>query len=317
MSLSVLPAFQPISEHNAITYHSSFIFSRMCDIKLTSFRSLITVQVILVFLIISRTLFTEDKAKKVYFEALEPRARVGFANNGEKIIISSSACIMNNKKQAYDAKYGTHLPVLVSLLSLFPVGGVLELGGGIHSTQLFHQASPIVLTVENDEQWYKVLLQKFNNFNDLKRIILDKTKFKRKEKLIWIDVAEKASSSVKLYRQLLSTYPAVNFLFVDHFIALRPISMLTLVDFMDIIVFHDTESPAYGYDGVTLVVDTSMFEFFEVTATLPYTSMLIRKSFMAKALAHNQDVAVKIKEQLEIYCSHPDSYASNSVKSMS
>ncbi len=217
------------------------------------------------------------------------------------------SCPQSNAQQEYNAKYGTHLPVLVTTLRLFQINGVLELGGGVYSTQLFHQSTETVQTIENDHSWYEQLKSKFH-VSLKKTVIFDETDFSRKEKLLWNDIPTRAKNSLLLYHKTLMAHPEINFLFVDHFVSLRSVSLLSLIRFMDVIVYHDSESLSYGYDGFLLLADLSDFSLIQVSATQPYTSILIRKTFASTSRIAISDFIEELKQQLTEYCDRSVDY---------
>ena len=210
-------------------------------------------------------------------------------------------CHESNENQEYNAKYGTHLPILVTALSLLQITGVLELGGGVYSTQLFHESTETVQTIENDRNWHEELKRKFD-VSLKKAVILDATDFGRKEKLTWNDIESRAKNSLVLYHDTLKAHSEINFLFVDHFVSLRSVALTSLISFMDVVVYHDSESLSYGYGGFFLLADLSDFSLIHVSATKPHTSILIRNSFTSRSGITLTDLIKFLELQLEEYC---------------
>jgi len=248
--------------------------------------------------------FTHQNAKLRHSTPLLDRT---LGQNTSVDINDIKSCPQSNAQQEYNAKYGTHLPVLATTLRLFQINGVLELGGGVYSTQLFHQSTETVQTIENDHSWYEELKSKFH-VSLKKTVIFDETDFSRKEKLLWNDIPTRAKNSLLLYHKTLMAHPEINFLFVDHFVSLRSVSLLSLIRFMDVIVYHDSESLSYGYDGFLLLADLSDFSLIQVSATQPNTSILIRKTFASTSRIAISDFIEELKQQLTEYCDRSVDY---------
>jgi hypothetical protein len=176
--------------------------------------------------------------------------------------------------------YGTHLPVLQSILEVFAPRGILELGAGKVSTLLFHQYGNKVLSIETNERWFQELtgtLPARENFSlihhDL-RPITERTR---------IDAIphEVKEDCVRYYRALMAQNPELDFLFIDHVSGLRAFTLAALYLDFDFVVYHDAEDKGYGYDLFS-TSGKDNYSHFVLRSLVPYTGLLIHKRFAGR-----------------------------------
>ena len=112
-------------------------------------------------------------------------------------------------------RYGTHLPVLKSMLEVFQPRGILELGAGKVSTPLFHEYGKKLITIETNAQWVQEVaaaLPRRENFTLIHHAV---EKITRRSKIDAIPQAIKGAC-VDYYAKIISENPQLDLLFIDH-----------------------------------------------------------------------------------------------------
>lgn len=192
-----------------------------------------------------------------------------------------------------DYKWGSHLPVLESILDVFSVTGVLELGIGKHSTPMLYSRVKKLISVETDEEWIKTVSPYVKPRKGFKLIhhglgIHHKTKYPQITK----EIKEK---SLKFYKNIINENPKLNFLFIDHVSGLRVIALIDLFSYFDIIIYHDAQHPCYCYDLFNLV-DSSEYFHFIYEIPFVHSGILIHKKY--EYLLESLDTVLKEKGSL-------------------
>jgi hypothetical protein len=151
----------------------------------------------------------------------------------------------------FRAKYGSHLPVLLKVMSITS-GAVLEMGAGYVSTSVLHwicePGKRQLLTLENDPQFYGMVARQYSGEYHQVRLVED-----------WNNVDLDLHWSVAL---------------IDHAPSeRRVIDILRLADCTDYIVVHDTnrnQDKHYHYRDIF-----PQFKYrYDYTAVKPYTTVL-------------------------------------------
>jgi hypothetical protein len=145
------------------------------------------------------------------------------------------------------AKVGTHLPVLKSLCDLFGPKTALELGTGNVSTTYLSDKVERLICVENDPLWFAQLrhrLRKNRNVEFLLHYVGDKKHSVSADKY----TTDEIEVSKELYNSLAKKTKDFDLLFVDHYLALRVMSLKKLYQNFRLVAWHDEQSLAYGYD---------------------------------------------------------------------
>jgi hypothetical protein len=174
-------------------------------------------------------------------------------------------------------EYGTHLPVLKSIVEVFQPRGVLELGAGKFSTPLFYHQVEKVVTVETDHKWIQEvarMLPPRDHFSLLHHCVphlTSKTRFGAIPQ-------HTKDRCVKHYQEIIKHNPALDFLFIDHISGLRAFTLFALYDQFDFVVYHDAEDKGYGYEEFPRF-DNGDFLHHVLRAYIPHTGFLIRKKY--------------------------------------
>jgi hypothetical protein len=183
------------------------------------------------------------------------------------------------KKRAINVafEYGTHLPVLKSIVEVFQPRGVLELGAGKFSTPLFYHHVKKVVTVETDEKWIQEVAKLLAPRDGFALIHHSLPHLIPKTRIGAISQRTK-NECVKYYQEIIERNPGLDFLFIDHISGLRAWTLFNLYKRFDYIVYHDAEDKGYGYEQFS-GFDNGEFLHYILRAYIPHTGILIRKKF--------------------------------------
>jgi hypothetical protein len=181
------------------------------------------------------------------------------------------------KKRAIDPafEYGTHLPVLKSILETFHPRGALELGAGRYSTPLLYHHVDRLVTIDNDPKWVgevASLVPPRKNFSLIHHSLPGLTAGTRH----WEVPQRTKQQCIAYYREVVASNPGMDLLFIDHISGLRSCALVALYDQFDFVVYHDAEDKGYGYEQFAQH-DNGDFLHFLLKPYIPYTGFLIRK----------------------------------------
>lgn len=172
---------------------------------------------------------------------------------------------------------GSHIPVHKSVLSVFPVTGVLELGAGLHSTPLFFKHVDYVVSVESNRAWIDSLLRGGSvTQTKHKRIVHHKipsTVIQTTPR----DLIPPAllKSAIKFYSSFIS--PSLNYLFIDQYLGFRLESLMSLYNKFDVISYHDAQREQDHRYQYSLFRPTNQYSSY-IYDTLPsHTGLLIKR----------------------------------------
>jgi hypothetical protein len=180
--------------------------------------------------------------------------------------------------QAFD--FGTHVPVLKSILEVFQPTGILELGAGKVSTPLFHQCGSRLITVETNAQWVEEvrhLVPPRENFTLIHHVL---NGIHERTKIGAISQRVK-DECIQYYRRIVAANPDLNLLFIDHVSGLRAVTLAALYQAFDFVVYHDAEDKGYGYELFSACPTDNYFHFV-LRTFVPFTGILIRRSFAGR-----------------------------------
>lgn len=176
-------------------------------------------------------------------------------------------------------EYGTHLPVLQSLLDVFRPQGVLELGAGRHSTALFHRSVKHLVSIETHAKWVEELRRTIPAREHF-ALVHHSVPFSERTRYREIPQAAK-DECVRHYETVLSQHPQLDLLFIDHVSGLRAHSLAALYSRFDLAVYHDAEDRGYGWEQFDFDRSPTHFHFIFKTF-VPHTGVLIRKTLAAR-----------------------------------
>lgn len=179
-----------------------------------------------------------------------------------------------------ETTWGSHKPILQSLMRTFEVTGILELGAGKHSTPALFSECPFVVSIENDQAW----INKLQNEEDIKED--DNHYFVYEELLPGIKRSTDARnvpeldklSSLNNWTYYLNN-TAINMAFIDCFSGFRLFALENLIEQpqLDIIVFHDVQMPGLRKHYLERVPNPEEFVRIVDKSYSVWTGALIKK----------------------------------------
>ena len=191
-------------------------------------------------------------------------------------------------------EYGTHLPVLQSLLDVFRPQGVLELGAGLHSTALFHRGVKTFVSIETNEKWVEELRETIPQREHF-ALLHHRVAFSERTRYRAIPQAAK-DEAVRYYEAVLARQPKLDLLFIDHVSGLRSHTLAALHPRFDLAVYHDAQDKGYGWDQHDFDHSPSHLHFVLKTF-VPHTGILVRRTLADKLPAWKQ----ALNEQTQAY----------------
>lgn len=189
--------------------------------------------------------------------------------------------------------YGSHLPVLSAIYEILSPKKVVEFGSGYNSTPFFSERSDSVISIETEDEWFKIMAEKEDFYDNLKMIYHSIPGVGRKTKNI--------SKSIK--KDCLDFYLKVlgederDLMFVDHVSGLRAFTIASLYSKFDIIVYHDAQSQGYKYDSLKKIDFSDYYHIVHKTYPV-HTGVIIKK----KTIGSIDNLISKILEYEINYC---------------
>lgn len=142
-----------------------------------------------------------------------------------------------NIREKFD--WGSHIPLNKSLLEIFDVSGVVELGIGHYSTGTFIDSGvKKLLSIETDKSWIANIIKKYPE-DDNHKYFYHETFDVLRGTPRWKVPKQTHEKNISLYKSLNTS--EYNFLFVDNIASLRRDALEILHNKFDIVVFHDTQ----------------------------------------------------------------------------
>jgi hypothetical protein len=172
-----------------------------------------------------------------------------------------------------ESHWASHQPLIKSIMEFYKPKFVLELGIGNFSTPELIKDTDY-LGIENDSNWIETIKNKFKNLNiihhDLGKEVEISTKYKSLSE-------DQINKFIKFYDNIHIPSVSPKLLFVDHFTSVRTISLNTLGNKFDIIIYHDSEEPNgvqwYNYDLLSL----NQFKKYHLKSDVVWTTLLIKE----------------------------------------
>jgi hypothetical protein len=182
-------------------------------------------------------------------------------------------------------EWATHQPLIKAVMELYAPHFILELGSGIYSTPLFKDSN--LLCIENDKDWVE-LLKHDMNINIIHHDLGDVHDYD-----LVNDISEKQKKEIRnYYKNLEIPDMRPNLLFVDQVPACRLISINTLRDKFDIIIYHDCDDQGIKlncYDQI----NTEGFNSYFLHTNMTGACCMIRKRRDKGMLKETVDVYIK------------------------
>jgi hypothetical protein len=181
-------------------------------------------------------------------------------------------------------EYGTHLPVLRSLVEVFHPRGVLELGAGKFSTPYFYHNVENVVSLENDPEWraeVAKLLPPRERFSLIHHDVPGITASTRTREV----TAATRDCCLAYYQDVIDSCQPLDLLFIDHVSGLRAPALYALHPRFDFVVYHDAEYRVFR-PGESGTIDPGEYFHFVLRSYLPHTGVLFRRVLDSNALAY-------------------------------
>lgn len=186
--------------------------------------------------------------------------------------------IQLERSQGRMLMWGSHLPLNISLLKIFPITGVLELGAGINSTPIFFQNSEHTVSIECDLNWINKLrseniVQEDENHKMYHHIVPKKIVRQTPRGSI-------SAKNLKLASDFYASFisPSINYMFVDCYAGLR-LEALMLYENFDFVAYHDAEPNADHYYKYSKFNPNQDYLHYIDKTFLAHTGFLIHKKF--------------------------------------
>jgi hypothetical protein len=163
----------------------------------------------------------------------------------------------------------THQPLIRVVMEVFKPKFVLELGIGIYSTPLFHEyLQTEYLGIENNREWINEIEDQLGA-----RIIYHEL-MDIEEGTTYNDLTMNQRKEIEaFYKRLIFPNLFPRLLFVDQYSSCRAISINTLKDQFDFIIYHDSESYEVNrYD----LVDSKGFKTSTLRTNGPCTKLMMK-----------------------------------------
>lgn len=188
-------------------------------------------------------------------------------------------------------RWGSHIPINSSILKVFDITGVMELGIGYHSTPMFFQSAKKVIGIETDKAWIDKMLSEIETDNNHK-IIHHKipNHIKRPTRRHMLSKEELLDARNFMLSHVTDD---LNFLFIDCISSFRWEALTYLHDKFDVITFHDYQPPGihnHYCDGKLKLSDD--YEMFIDQTYVSHTGVLIHKK-----LVHKFDELVEVHKK--------------------
>lgn len=179
-------------------------------------------------------------------------------------------------------KWSSHNPVIFTALDILDPEFILELGMGNFSSPLFLKSNAkTMIHIENNENWINIV--KSNHmfdgrseiiFHNLNAEISNSTKISK----VPLHVIEEAKQFYHILKNKIQNNFKTKLLFVDQFACLRTLSINTLADDFDWIIYHDAEAPEeYNYGEIKKELNDTHYHFILETYT-SWTGFFIKKT---------------------------------------
>jgi hypothetical protein len=167
-------------------------------------------------------------------------------------------------------EWSTHQPLIRATMELYKPVFVLELGLGVHSTPIFLEYGPELLSIENDKEWLDHIKEKYPNINTLFHSLGE-----LKLGTHLYEVSEKQKLEItNYYIGLKFSELKPNLLFVDQYTACRTLSINTLKEKFDFIIYHDCQPAGISWYSYNLINKNGFNSYYLKTPT-SWTALMV------------------------------------------
>ena len=168
--------------------------------------------------------------------------------------------------------YATHQPLIRAAIECYAPKFALELGTGDYSTPVFTEYDLQLLSIENDGEWIEYVKSKYGLADILYRNLGD---IKIGTELGEFTDIQKAEI-INFYDTLEIPELKPNLLFVDQFTSCRALSVNSLKEKFDLIIYHDCESAGFAHFSYDHIKDDGFNKYF-LKSPLSWTCLMISK----------------------------------------
>jgi phage antirepressor YoqD-like protein len=168
--------------------------------------------------------------------------------------------------------WSTHQPLIRAIMELYKPAFVLELGIGNNSTPVLLEYTTKLLSIENNLEWIDVIKKRYKEidviYHDLDNITVD-TLLKNLNE-------EQKKKITDYYLKLKIPELKPNFLFVDQYASCRTLSINSLGEKFDFIMYHDCDPTGYNANQYSLINIKGYNTYYLETPTT-WTAAMIKK----------------------------------------
>jgi len=180
-------------------------------------------------------------------------------------------------KNIKEYKWGSHIPVLQTIMDIFNPNNILELGMGRYSTPLLYQYNKQLTSIETNLNWFQTVKHTLKEGGNFKPIYHDinlhtYTKFNEISK-------DTKQECINFYKSFIPSN--LDLLFVDHISGLRSNTILSLLRRFKFIVYHDAEQiDKYNYSSLSKENTKDYIHIINKTPIV-HTGILIHKNYIS------------------------------------
>lgn len=192
--------------------------------------------------------------------------------------------------------WGSHAPINKTLMKIFEPNCALEFGVGHYSTPIFCENSKKTVCLDTDKNWLEAVSAKLESEHNTFMHYPTREGISRKTRRH--EVLDELPKFKSFLSQLHNEYN-FDYAFIDSISSLRLEAIHTLIDKVDIIVFHDYNERGRKnhYDGGFERPDNYMFLLD--TSFPAHTGILIHKKHKDRIL----DIAKNLESEVHSYSS--------------
>jgi hypothetical protein len=171
-------------------------------------------------------------------------------------------------------EWSTHQPLIRATMELYKPAFVLELGIGNNSTSVLLEYTTKLLSIENNLEWINIIKNKYEKINviyhNLGNITVD-TLLKNLNE-------EQKKKIIEYYRKLEFPQLKPNFLFVDQYASCRTLSINSLGEKFDFVMYHDCDPTGYDANQYSLI-NIKGYNTYHLKTPTTWTALMIKKEY--------------------------------------
>lgn len=209
------------------------------------------------------------------------------------------------RKERWDLRWGSHVPLNASILKTFPITGVLELGAGLNSTPLFFKHAASAISVEADQAWInklrnEKLITETENHQIIHHEIPEPIICSTRREVIPEQILENAGD---FYKTLIDE--KLNFLFIDCYSGFRLRALQSIHEHFDVVAYHDAHKGADRNHSYDLFEPSDKFDWYMDETWLTHTGLLVSKelsSYVPELISNMEIESPKYAKKFDTKC---------------